>query len=407
MSSRRSSRCIREPPILSTESIVVDKSTTKKHHSPRENSLGTVKLKKTHSMDNIKLMATFHPDMITEKSFVSIHSTTRQGHRYEVALYDLSAIQFPKPFLQFDVCQQMILDHIQEFEYKYHSDTDQIEVQYVVIGKEFGFRTLLKRVLQEVDWVAKVQDHDSRIDALEPYEILHEHVYPQWETLDDFKNLPDFKYFQALRQWHKYIQPLPESIPYTTDGRKVKPMYMTESRGFHVGFTPFCELPPETDVNYLLQSILYKGNGNHQPFYSEIIDRTDQIIGSTISNADKNNTTFWEPFVKSVEVVRPEAYKISQSVLDYMLQYTAGWGLIHASLFAFRTSGYAELQVKGDQITLVIYRSKKTSFTHSDVKTYNFPPEGGKCFKPPPFYIAKSLPINRFTWTFDGEDVYK
>ena len=405
MSSRRSSRCIREPPILSIESIVVDKSTTKKHHSPRENSLGTAKLQKTHSMDNLKLMATFHPDMITEKSFVSIHSTTRQGYRYEVALYDLSAIQFPKPFLQFDVCQQMILDHIQEFEYKYHSDTDQIEVRYVVIGKEFGFRTLLQRVLQEVDWVAKVQDHDSRIDALEPYEILHEHVYPQWETLDEFKDLPDFKYFQALRQWHKYIQPLPESIPYTTsDNQKRKPMYITESRGFHVGFTPFHEIRPETDVQYLLQSIL--SPHKHRPFYSEIIDRADQIIGSTISNADKNNSTYWETFVKSVEVIRPEAYKISKFVLDYMLQYTAGWGMIHASLFAFRTSGYAELQVKGDQITLVIYRSKKTSFAHSNVKKYDnqCSPEG-KHLQHPPFYIVESLPINRFTWTFDGEDV--
>jgi len=320
-------------------------------------------------MDNLKLFTVLSPRPASGVPELSVCTRTRQGHQYCATIADWNAIQVPKPFLTQEVCQQLVVDRIQDFGYVYDAASDTLRARLPVLGDTFELCVELKRVWEKVNLVTKVAELEARLEQLEPFEVIHEHKYPTWSSLDDFKRLPEFCTFDALRSAYKYLHPLPRTSTTQRPTDNINRMFMLESRGFHViiggnranAFGTRDNNPLTPSAASMMQWLNLYSLG----CTSHVTDHADQEIERALKNRPpREECPFpWEQFVKRVERVVPEPYLLSQHVGMYMCQYLAGWVLLHPQFLAFRR-WKASITVQGSDVLLTVYRTRATAFCH-------------------------------------------
>jgi hypothetical protein len=328
------------------------------------------KLQKMNAMDNVKPCAVFTADKITGKGQMSIYCINRRGQKYELVIQDLNLIQFPQPFLNSEICKQLLLDKINEFNYRYKPETDQVEIWKYMIGNEFGIRCFLKRVITEIDWTAKVQHLELLIDQLDPYEIIHEHQYPIWDSMEEFKKLPDYKYFDAVVNYHRYLKRIPgETIVEQHNSLySYYTVYSFESKGYFVGIYPLNRIrvgkSPTTGT-----SEYFRPDFDNTLTCVESCEPAPQDRLVKIAS-EKDPSSILGAFVQNIECIVPCPRKISEYVWRYLKYYFAGWIIVHPELVAFREL-FAEVTIKDNKVTMVMKRSKRIRFNHAIIKKSN------------------------------------
>jgi hypothetical protein len=211
------------------------------------------------------------------------------------------------------------------------NDTD----QKITIEDRFRQLDELVEILDESDILERL----TRLEQLEPYEVIHEHWYPKWDTLDELKKLDSFKYLESCWNWRNHHQ----RNAYTVNNTIRVLVYLGELNNLKYIFgrkeyeSPVCdkELYDITESGYGLGSIYYDSFLPHRDLHIRYV----YFDSSTIKLvSDKLN--------------------ICIKLNYYIINYVSGWILLNHHLVAFRDPIF-KIYIKDNKCRISIYRTKK------------------------------------------------
>jgi hypothetical protein len=155
-------------------------------------------------MDSLEFTVTREPDKLI------ISAKDRIGQTYRCIVTNYKTPQYPKVMLTDEAFADTVLEELSKCRYGYDQKANHVLASIPLIKNKLDARFILIPVPEEgeADYKTQLQELRIALDRLEPYEVIETHTYPQWDTLDEFKRLPDFKYFDAAENWRSYLKPL-------------------------------------------------------------------------------------------------------------------------------------------------------------------------------------------------------
>lgn len=290
---------------------------------------------------------------------LTVYTITRQDVQYQTVV-NLKECQKPKPFLIEEACKEIIIDKCSELSYKYDEEKDLINCKIHLMKNNY-IELNLTRVNSKLDAEREIAKLKAKIDELEPYEIIHEHVYPTWNSLEEFMKLPGFKYFEAAENDAKYYKSDEVLTQHRTtlDGTyyigiyqgKYKYGFARDSLGpFNMGGARYIiEYDKRPDIHY-------KYGSSHEKIEDNPASIQDRDLLETISDVYKDKQ--YRHFPRSVKGIAVNAAQINGYVYHYIQKYVYGWILLNHELVVPRHFYYT-INVRNNQCFIKIYRSKK------------------------------------------------
>ena len=293
---------------------------------------------------------------------LTVNAYNKKEHKYQVEIDDFIACQEPKALLTNMACLEVIADKIktEEFKHKYHESDDTIEITINYMPKYKIVIMLDRCIAPDLELEYEVVRLKARLDELELDEVVHEHTYPTWASLDDFKKLPGFKFIEAAENPAKYYS-------MTTAVADQKGLYYL---GEHAG--EFRYILDNTDnsrnPNYVSKQVIHESMPRFQNDYRTTFGfhMDKQQDYGCVQDRELLETEGEEPhkaipyryFPRSVkELVLPNL-GINRFAMCYAMQYIYGWILQNHMALAFRQS-YAMINVLDNNLYITISRSKK------------------------------------------------
>ena len=209
------------------------------------------------------------------------------------------------------------------------NDTD----QKITIEDRFRQLDELVEILDESDILERL----TRLEQLEPYEVIHEYWYPKWDTLDELKKMDCFKYLEACWNWRNHHQ----RNAYTENNTLRVIVYLGELNNFKYIFGGYTDPACTTE----LYDITQNGDGLGSIYYDSFLPHRDVHI---------RYVYFDSSTIKLVS----DQLNICVKLKYYITNYVSGWILLNHHLFAFRDPIY-KVYIKDNKCRIVIYRTKK------------------------------------------------
>lgn len=340
-------------------------------------------------MDNLKFTAEM---TIIETEGVSkskgqkclVVQTCTRNNIYYKSIVNVETVQYPEIFLTPKMATESIIKHISsEPTYTYDEKTDVIEIKYKVINT-YGICILLKKDLTQIPTVEqRITRIELLLETLVLDELIESHLYPSYDTYDQFTQLPSYKYFDAFHNAQRYFNKEPvmhlgkfrefyyglhvsnlcgQSMSFSgsqnTDNEKTQ--YMTELAEF---------VKPVT----MLQNKEYELTTADVNFYSTMYKQFDVNFASTIHrpthpNGNKYSDSYRDYFQSSLKtfIHRVNTNQLCNIINEYIRMYIFGFYLINHQLLIGRTIRI-EVHIS-DNMYIHIFRSKKIQLYHYDVK---------------------------------------
>lgn len=299
-------------------------------------------------MDNL----TFTAEVDVLNSVLTVSTTTRKGHKYQAEIKDFIVCQRPKDRLTKAACIEVIrdkLDRDDDLEYGYYNVDDTIEV---IIRYMPGYRiefTLTRCAAPAIDLEQELATLKKRLDDLETDEVVHVHKYPSWDSLDEFKKLPGFKFMEAAENPAKYFKQIPgSSVLYLGE-------YLGKFRYMIAGVTDATqtiEVPTVAD-----RRTLGYYEGCNRVLYGCTQDK--ELLETDGPEPHKNVP--YRYFPRSVKMVILPDITINQWVMRYITRYVYGWVILNHPMLAFRTVRVSIDVKDGKDVYVSITRSKRMS----------------------------------------------
>ncbi len=279
---------------------------------------------------------------LSEGGSIEVYCHSWKGIKYSTFVTKEEKYQHPNPFLTPDAFKSIILENISDFKAEYNEISDSINLRYDCMAKNYILLVLKCDQVGELDIPATLSQLDSRLSALEPFDVIHVAKYPSWRDFDEFMKLPGYKYIEASQNPMSYIK---------TDD-------VADARGRIANTTYYLGKYKETGMKYMynlpgietgrvesLNSIdllsHHKHKGGVQGWYMDardvdIEDRELPIIQQRCNESNEQNQLKYY-FTKSVKMITPkEIPTINSFVLYYILTYIRGWVLSHHESFAMK-----------------------------------------------------------------------
>lgn len=337
---------------------------------------------------------------------------------YEVEIKEFLSCQKPKPFLNDESCKEYVKENYKDMKinfYKLQISSEPMKGKFIVFGLK-----KVERFMGETDLLVRVEELERQIDELNPYEVVEQHIYPKWKSIEEFKELDSYKYFEACWSWRKHFHEGKGDGHYDENRKKFKYLYLGDFMDREYGCTRMLSrYEKENTINlekeltdqfiflgqkitvsdddsnksihqtenlvypeyYSFKNLLYDAN-IASPKLDEYMTRCrlktiteDRELETNflrtrdylIKNKEEIPKVAWWA-VKNVEnVVVPYQYTgitynpfacISKYLELYIRQYVTGWYLLNHKLTAGRNTE-AEFEIKDNEVIIRIYRSKK------------------------------------------------
>lgn len=263
---------------------------------------------------------------------ITISTISRKGVRYSTTINDYLKCQKPKPMLTQDACAEFILENKSNITYIYDAKNDVIIVTIIVFEKKLSLEVILNKSSGEASLEDICAALSARIDELEPYEIIHTFGYPGWNSLEEFRGLPDFKYFEASADPRRFLKKVGEELLLIDD-----------------------------EFSYLI------GEHNSNAKYDTPASHISLLFENwTCANMDKLYRIVIDPvqgpFI-NFNVSQPTHVVggISYYLFYYIQWYTIGWILINFKWMAARNP-IVDVIIKKSKVTINILRTKKQTY---------------------------------------------
>lgn len=124
---------------------------------------------------------------------------------FRVEVNDFISIQKPNAVLVPESCKNFIINNINKATYKYDESKNTIEVCISVFDMCDIYIELKETFINERNYKAIVNELERKLEDMDPFETIETFSYPQWNTYDEFINLPDWKYFKCVKNLRQYI----------------------------------------------------------------------------------------------------------------------------------------------------------------------------------------------------------
>ncbi len=289
---------------------------------------------------------------------------------YKTEIDDFAKCQHPKALLTTEACIDFICDNIQHADYKFNETKSKISLslrvfQNVVIQMQLDCPETGTNNLE-----LKIARLEKRLALLEPYELVTSHKYPKWETLEEFKQLPDFKYFKIVENYASLIRETAEKISYKHDaGHVFGTLYgmkygvgkidMATNYGRSAHFETFT-----ASIN-IASGNAYVGAGinhySHHPTGSEYVHGciADRALLETLDPKKQDDSCVYFP--RSVQVLVTEPYRhLSFWLNKYIDRFVRGFLLVNHESVAFRkVELVVNVSSKNNSCYIDIYRSRQ------------------------------------------------
>jgi hypothetical protein len=295
-------------------------------------------------MDNLKFT------VIRETDKLIISTRDRKRQLYQCVATEYKTHQSPKVMLTDEAFVDMLLEKLSdECKYTYEPNTGHILLSIPLIKDRLDarFELVPNQEEGEIDYKAQIKELQDEIDRLEPYEIIETHEYPKWNTLDEFRKLPGFKYIEAGMDWRSHLRVVNDSKK-----EESKRDRFFKCNDMYVGFRK-----PGT---HNIQNQTETGTGIiGDPFckWTTIIDESsdndlNKVIGYVL-----------ERYKRSVVIICRDIY-LSVHIRNYMLDYLRGWIILNLNLLIGRQA-YYEIHIDKNRgtVKIIIKRLKNPIFT--------------------------------------------
>jgi hypothetical protein len=288
-------------------------------------------------MDNLKF-ATEYAQASDEfkgiyERILCVYARTREDIKYKCVISDTNAIQYEKPFLMPDMVNETITAHIASEipEYIYDIYKDQILINIPVLPNR-GLKLVLTKDMSSMpNNDARISRVESLITRLTPSEVIEQHTVKMLRTDKDFKKMPAYKYFEAFDQAENYFKPEPR-------------LHLGKYNDFMYAFCA-------SGYPHYEQSKLAKAN------YTRCNTLPD--VKAAIANYYTHLERIQGPDDISVKI-KPDARRISVTMLNYIHRYVVGFMLLNHALFIGRAP---TLELHGvEYLTINICRSTRPTF---------------------------------------------
>lgn len=274
---------------------------------------------------------------VSEGGGVTIGTVNRRNITYETDIKNLAEIQFPTVFIVDRECETLLLDEIKKVEYDYDIATDTIHCKLPVYGKNKLQWSLQRKTVSETDLVKTLEQRIACLELelyeLNPYEVIHEDCYPQWQTLDEFKALDSWKYFNAFDNMANYY--MKTEIPNCKAGCHIA-IYNGE-------FGP-------DKLRYVID--LNKRDNQYCPT-SRVRHQAD---GGMINTSEPDYIIKYRN--KALTYYNTDGNRINLYLYQWVYEYVIGWILLNSQLIAFRSSK-VEIHIRDNNVSFAIHRTKK------------------------------------------------
>lgn len=157
-------------------------------------------------MDNLKFTACLKKTTEGPTSAnVEVSSISSINKHFSAVISNFNVIQHPQNVLTQAGCKCFILENIAKSTYNYDIDANVINLTLDVNGLCTIKVTLHEKIREEKDYKLIVHELLQRLDDMEPYETIDHFKYPEWMKFSEFKELPDWKYFDAIMNYDRYL----------------------------------------------------------------------------------------------------------------------------------------------------------------------------------------------------------
>ena len=222
----------------------------------------------------------------------------------------------------------------------------------------------------------QIFENDKESVSLNGYECITNHKYPKWSTYKEFKQLPGFKYFEALDNYKSYmanddkygthsIQRDIKIVIYTAaffETQSGMVYYVVNPNSYHASYM-------EKTDSFAMFNLHYFDNS----FKKEIPEPITGILDERSADDYKFDSVFYNQYVNSkaaAGVYIPEIIfchdikvftvndLITHVLFEYIKRYVIGWFILNIDLFIDHKS-HVEIEIKQNTVQLWIFRSIK------------------------------------------------
>jgi hypothetical protein len=300
---------------------------------------------------------------------------------YKAEITNFASCQHPTALLTDVACMNFICKNIQHAWYKFNESNTKIDLALNVFA-DTVINISLNCPKTGVDNLElKIVRLEKRLSVLDTCELVTSHKYPKWETLEEFKKLPDFKYFKIIENYTRLVvkneienvhSHRPGKIILGEAFNREYGMYqkdMTKLGELYYYDTAFtscvsmttdgCFTEHDTHPTAIIQT-----HGRDYPHVSI----TDRLLLETLK---KQNTEPYADFPRSVQILVVNPYKcMSYWLIRYIERYVKGYLLLNHEQFAFRSvTVKINVSSKDNSCYIDIYRGKLPGnyglFSHS------------------------------------------
>ncbi len=316
------------------------------------------------SISSFPILATMDNATFTlkdDQTSLTLLAKNRKGHIYECHIDNFIICQIPKAILNEGGCKDTIIEFVNanRHEYNYSQETDTFIVTINWLPTKGKIVLSLTRSEGETDASSNLIAQVTEIlDSRDDYEIIHEHEYPTWNTLQEFMALPDFKYFEAADNQERFmcippdLKPPPDKPTHFKWGDRY---IRTKNHWIH-------NHVDEKDANGNKHNGTIGVYWNKRQQRSQLHDRELQSNSEHLDNECKDNKKpypLYYEFIKSATDHVPQWACLSYWVVAYIKKYIAGWMIVNLKWIAMRSLNITILvDSKRNKTMITIKRTK-------------------------------------------------
>lgn len=327
-------------------------------------------------MDNLKFTAEMMPVEIEgtieqkKQTCLVVQTYTRNSINYKMTIINPDLVQYPEVFITQKMAIESIIKHIhQEPQYIYDEKTDIIEIKYKMFDTH-GICLHLKKDLTQMPTVEqRITKLELLLDALTLDELIESHTYPEWSTYEEFMKLPSYKYFDACYNAQRYFNREPM-------------LHLGKFRGVYYSISrsqPILNVHGRDDLekNKAMESLACyvkpinihqnkewelttKDSGFYSTMYRQQNPGTSHITTS-------NHRDYFEQSLKTFLKFYSNNNRLCEILNEYFRIYIFGFYMINHAILIGRELRI-EVHLVNDKLYLHIFRSKRITFSHADIK---------------------------------------
>ncbi len=289
---------------------------------------------------------------LSEGGSIEVYCHSWKGIKYSTFVTKEEKYQHPKTFLTPEAFNSIILENIGEFKAEYNESSDSINLRYDCMAKNYILLVLKRDQVGESDISVTLSQIDSRLSALEPFDVIHVAKYPSWRDFDEFMKLPGYKYIDASQNPARYLKTdgvadahgnIPSDTYYLGKYKKTGMKYTYELPGITTTSSPMRWIG---NVGTLSSHKLwqYRDPKSSYSYYDWHMDAHDICIEDRElpiihqrCNESKEQNPLKHYFTQSAKMISSgEKPNINSYVLNYISTYITGWILSHHESFAMK-----------------------------------------------------------------------